>query len=58
MRAVTTEGMGVVLTSDTLEETIGLSHRVLVMRDGAVTYATDAAPGRKPDQVDLIWHMV
>src|SRR3954470_7072626 len=50
VRAVTTEGMGVVLTSDTLEETIGLSHRVLVMRDGAVTYATDAAPGRKPDQ--------
>ena len=58
VRAVTTEGMGVVLTSDTLEETIGLSHRVLVMRDGAVTHATDAAPGRKPEQVDLIGHMV
>ena len=39
VRAVTTEGMGVILTSDTLEETIGLSHRVLVMRDGVVTYA-------------------
>ena len=26
VRAVTTEGMGVILTSDTLEETIGLSH--------------------------------
>jgi ribose transport system ATP-binding protein len=58
VRAVTTEGMGVVLTSDTLEETIGLSHRVLVMRDGVVTHAADAAPGRKPEQVDLIGHMV
>ena len=58
VRAVTTEGMGVILTSDTLEETIGLSHRVLVMRDGVVTYATDAAPGHKPQQVDLIGHMV
>jgi ribose transport system ATP-binding protein len=58
VRAVTGEGMGVILTSDTLEETIGLSHRVLVMRDGAVTYATDAAPGHKPQQVDLIGYMV
>ena len=44
VRAVTAEGIGVILTSDTLEETIGLSHRVLVMRDGIVTYSTDAAP--------------
>jgi ribose transport system ATP-binding protein len=58
VRAVTTEGMGVILTSDTLEETIGLSHRVLVMRDGVVTFATDASPGHKPEQVELIGHMV
>ena len=58
VRAVTTEGMGVILTSDTLEETIGLSHRVLVMRDGVVTFATDASPGQKPQQVELIGHMV
>jgi ribose transport system ATP-binding protein len=58
VRAVTAEGMGVILTSDTLEETIGLSHTVLVMRDGVVTHRTDASPGHKPQQVDLIGHMV
>jgi ribose transport system ATP-binding protein len=50
--------MAVVLTSDTLEETIGLSHSVLVMRDGQVTHRADASPGRKPQQVELIEHMV
>ena len=58
IRAVTAEGLAVVLTSDTLEETIGLSHTVLVMRDGAVTHRTTARPGGKPSQVDLIGHMV
>jgi ribose transport system ATP-binding protein len=58
VRAVTAEGMAVVLTSDTLEETIGLSHTVLVMRDGTITHRTDAAPGHKPQQVQLIEHMV
>ena len=47
-----------VLTSDTLEETIGLSHTVLVMRDGAITHRADARPGGKPTQVELIEHMV
>ena len=58
IRAVTADGIAVVLTSDTLEETIGLSHTVLVMRDGAITHRADASPGRKPQQVELIEHMV
>jgi ABC-type sugar transport system ATPase subunit len=58
VRATTSEGVAVVLTSDTLEETIGLSHTVLVMRDGMITHRADARPGRKPRQVDLIGHMV
>ena len=58
VRAVTADGIAVILTSDTLEETIGLSHRVIVMRDGVVTHEADAAPGRKPQQIDLIKHMV
>lgn len=58
VRAVTAEGMAIVLTSDTLEETIGLSHTVLVMRDGEITYRTDAQAGHKPRQIDLIGHMV
>lgn len=58
VRALTAEGIAVVLTSDTLEETIGLSHHILVMRDGVVTHRVDAAAGHKPQQIDLIGHMV
>jgi ribose transport system ATP-binding protein len=58
VRRVTAEGIAVILTSDTLEETTGLSHTILVMRDGVVTHRADASPGRKPQQVELIRHMV
>ena len=58
VRAVTAEGVAVILTSDTLEETIGLSHTVLVMRDGDDHPPHRRHPGSKPSQVDLIGHMV
>jgi ribose transport system ATP-binding protein len=58
IRELSGQGVAILLISDTLEETIGLSHRVLVMRDGAVTARFDAAPGQKPDQVDLVRAMV
>ena len=45
VRQVTAEGVAVILTSDTLEETIGLSHTVLVMRDGEITHRTSCQPG-------------
>ncbi|MDQ0469420.1 sugar ABC transporter ATP-binding protein [Labrys wisconsinensis] len=52
------EGAAILLISDTLEETIGLSHRILVMRDGEVTARFDARPGAKPAQVELVRAMV
>jgi ribose transport system ATP-binding protein len=58
VRAVCAQGIAVILTSDTLEETIGLSHNVLVMRDGEITQRVAADPGAKPRPVDLIGHMV
>ncbi len=58
VRELSDQGVAILLISDTLEETIGLSHRVLVMRDGAVTARFDASPGNKPDQVDLLRAMV
>jgi ribose transport system ATP-binding protein len=58
VRAVTGEGIAVILTSDTLEETIGLAHTIVVMRDGRIAKRFDASPGRKPQQVELIEHMV
>jgi ribose transport system ATP-binding protein len=58
IRSLTGEGLAIVLTSDTLEETIGLSHTILVMRDGEITYRTEARSGAKPRQIDLIGYMV
>ena len=42
----------------TLEEVIGLSSRILVMRDGRIEAELEAPPGGKPGQVDLIARMV
>ena len=58
VRTVCEQGVAVLLTADTLEETIGLAHAILVMRDGVVTQRFEAAPGSKPGQLDLIRHMV
>jgi ribose transport system ATP-binding protein len=58
VRALSDQGIGVILTADTLEETIGLSHTILVMRDGVITRRFNAMPGKKPEQVQLIEHMV
>jgi len=58
VRTVCEQGVAVLLTADTLEETIGLAHAILVMRDGVVTQRFEAPPGSKPAQLDLIRHMV
>ncbi|MCB1376830.1 MAG: sugar ABC transporter ATP-binding protein [Alphaproteobacteria bacterium] len=58
IRDMTAEGLAIVLLGDTLEEVIGLSSRILVMRDGRVTASFEAPPDGKPDQVDLVSHMV
>ncbi|PTE07105.1 sugar ABC transporter ATP-binding protein [Mesorhizobium helmanticense] len=58
VRDLSAQGVAILLISDTLEETIGLSHQVLVMRDGEITARFDASPGNKPNQVDLLRAMV
>ena len=58
VRELSATGVAILLISDTLEELIGLSHTVLVMRDGTVTGRFDAPAGGKPAQVDLVRHMV
>ncbi|WP_449283409.1 sugar ABC transporter ATP-binding protein [Leucobacter sp.] len=52
------KGMAVVMLADSLEETIALSHTILVMRDGEVENRFDARPGDKPRPVDLVEKMV
>ncbi len=58
VRDMTGEGLAVILLGDTLEEVIGLSSRIIVMRDGHIEAELAAPPGGKPEQVDLIAHMV
>ncbi|HEY4927074.1 MAG TPA: sugar ABC transporter ATP-binding protein [Roseiarcus sp.] len=58
VRELSAQGVAILLLSDTLEETIGLSHRVLAMRDGEITANFDAAAGQKPAQVDVLRAMV
>jgi ribose transport system ATP-binding protein len=58
IRELTAEGVAVVLTGDTLEEILGLSHRVMVMRDGRAEVIMPCEVGRKPSQVDVVEHMV
>jgi ribose transport system ATP-binding protein len=58
IRDMTAEGLAVILLGDTLDEVIGLSSKILVMRDGRVAATFDAPPGKKPTQVDLVRHMV
>jgi len=58
IRDMTAAGMAIILLGDTLEEVIGLSNRILVMRDGEIAATFDAPPGAKPAQIELVEHMV
>jgi ribose transport system ATP-binding protein len=54
LRQLTAVGVGVVLITDELLELIGLSNRILIMRQGRVTGIVDAPPEAKPTEVELI----
>lgn len=58
IRALCREGYAILLLADTLAETIGLSHRILVMRDGEITAEIEAPAGAKPNQTRIVEHMV
>ena len=58
IRDMTAEGFAIVLLGDTLDEVIGLSSYILVMRDGEVVERFDAPMGAKPSQVDLVRRMM
>ena len=58
IREMADQGVAIVLLGDTLEEVIGLSNRILVLRDGEVSARFDAPVGGKPDQLNLISNMV
>ncbi len=58
MRDLTEKGVSIVLVSDDLLELIGLSNRIIVMRDGKVTFERPAPASDKPTEQELVQHMV
>jgi ribose transport system ATP-binding protein len=54
IREMVAGGKAVILLGDTLDECIGMSNRVLVMKDGLVTGDFPAPSGSKPSQVDVV----
>ncbi|MCG6882833.1 MAG: sugar ABC transporter ATP-binding protein [Silicimonas sp.] len=58
VRAMCDDGAGIVLVADTLEEAIGLSHTILVLKDGKFQKRFDGRPGEKPSLYDLVHHMI
>ena len=58
IREMCDSGVGVLLVADTLEEAIGLSHTILVIKDGEFQKRFDGTPGSKPSLYDLLHHMI
>ncbi|MEM8630374.1 MAG: sugar ABC transporter ATP-binding protein [Pseudomonadota bacterium] len=58
VRAMCADGCGIILVADTLEEAIGLSHTILVLKDGIFQKRFDGTPGDKPSLYDLVHHMI
>jgi ribose transport system ATP-binding protein len=57
VREMCADGCGVLLMADTLEEAIGLSHTVAVIKDGEIQKWFDCKPGSKPSLFDLVHYM-
>ena len=58
MREIAASGGAVLLVSDNLPELIGLSNRIMVLRDGAVSALVEAPKDRKPREVEVVAAMV
>ncbi len=58
IRDITASGRSVILLGDTLDECIGLSNKIVVMKDGTVTKEFDAPPHNKPEQLDIVKYMM
>lgn len=58
IRNITAAGGSVILLGDTLDECIGLSSRIMVMKDGLLRSEFDCPVDNKPDQVDVVRQML
>jgi ribose transport system ATP-binding protein len=58
IRQMTREGLSIILISDDLLELIGLSSRIIIMKDGRISKIVDARPDGKPSEEELVKAMV
>ncbi len=58
IREMSDAGVGILLVADTLEEAIGLSHTILVLKDGEIQKRFACTPGDKPSLYDLLHYMI
>ncbi|MCA3441157.1 MAG: sugar ABC transporter ATP-binding protein [Rhodobacter sp.] len=58
IRDMSDDGIGVILVADTLEEAIGLSHNIIVLKDGVIQQRFECKPGAKPTLYDLLHYMI
>ena len=58
LRELTDKGLTILLISDDLLEVIGLSNRIVVMKDKVITSSFDAPAGGKPSEAELVAMMV
>jgi ribose transport system ATP-binding protein len=54
IRDIVAEGKSVILLGDTLDECIGMSNRIIVMKDGLITGEFSADANEKPSQVSIV----
>ncbi|MDD3142326.1 MAG: sugar ABC transporter ATP-binding protein [Lachnospiraceae bacterium] len=58
IRDISQKGMGVILLGDTLDECIGLSSKIIVMKDGFAVKEFNCPAENKPSQVDIVKYMM
>jgi len=58
IRKLSSNGIAVILLGDTLDESIGISSRIIVMKDGLCQKEYDASVDQKPTQVDIVKYML
>ena len=58
VREMSAAGVGIILVADSLEEANGLSHTIIVIKEGVFQKRFDGAPGEKPSLYDLVHYMI
>jgi ribose transport system ATP-binding protein len=58
LRTLAEKNMAIILISDELLELIGLSNRIILMKDGRITHSVETPVENKPAETELIKYMV